>query len=326
MRKILVTLETDGLRDYVRFPNGHRKILGTISVLKFVTKVAPKREVRGALDAFNAFGSCVITADIDIMEELMAPTRTRWAAKPLLVSPLIDEGNRISAKAEGSITMSQKTLLERLGQLEQTVTRLDKYAKDEGLIAPKLHEGLRSLAAGLHFYNPGDQSKNDAWYIDSAPKVDTVEGNQSLPSSATHASALGTKVEVADVSTTPVFAPKPSTTPVMAPEPSTTPVYAPGTKSASTQSPSYEILKANTELAQGILDTVESTNTKVEALVTAGRKFNAAKAQGDLYAIASRTSEILNSVDLAQSWVRKDLTALDDSAKQIHNLFASAKV
>jgi len=42
-------------------------------------------------------------------------------------------------------------LLEQLGKIEETVTRLDKYAKEgDGLIAPKLHEGLRTLTAGLH--------------------------------------------------------------------------------------------------------------------------------------------------------------------------------
>lgn len=222
--------------------------------------------------------------------------------------------------------MDAKTLLERLGKLESTVTALDKYAKSEGLIAPKLHDGLRAMAAGLHFRNPGDQSKNDAWYVGDAMKVDTVDGNVALPASATHENALKMKVETT-VSSAQVDAPKPSTTPVYAPEPSTTPVYAPGTKQASAEQPvaSYETLKSNTTLAEGILNTIEETNDKVTALVTAGRKFNASQASSDLYAIASRVAEIMNNVDLAQPWVTKDLAALDKQAKHIHGLFASAR-
>ena len=124
-----------------------------------------------------------------------------------------------------------KTLLERLGQIEGTVTLLDKRAS-ESLIAPKLHEQLRSMVGGLHFYNPGDQSKNNAWYTGGG-KVDTADGNTPLPANATHGAALGTKVETAaEPSSTPVNAPAVSTAPVHAPAPSTKNVYwrVPGKK------------------------------------------------------------------------------------------------
>lgn len=335
MRRVLVTVETDGLRDFVRLPTGERKILGPVSVLKFVLGVAPKREAKRALDTFNATGSAVVTADLDAMEELLRPRVSRWAADR---SPIVDSfiygADRTPMRSEGPRIMDAKTLLERLGKIEGVVTALDKFANTNGgMIAPKLHEGLRQMVGGFHFYNPGDQSKNDAWYISSPPKVDTADAGQKLPASATHGSALGVKVETAEkVSTAPVHAPAPSTTPVYTPDPSTTPVYAPGTKTASeaapavsAEQPSYDTLKANTALADDILQKLEVTNTKVEALVTAGRKFNASAAKNDLYAVASRVTEIMNNVDLAQPWVRKDLTALSDRANHIHGLFANAK-
>jgi len=268
-RYILVTLETDGLRDYVKFADGNRKILGTVSVLSVVSKCSPRREQRSALDAFNKNGSCVVTVDLDILEALVAPKYTKWAN-----DLLIPHVNQPSLKGT---TMN---LLEQLGKIEETVTRLDKYAKEgDGLIAPKLHEGLRQLTAGIHFYNPGDQSKNDAWYTPGG-KVDTVDGEQpKLPKDVMHAKTA------AQVTT----------------------------------------LKANTEIAESILEAVNATSAKVDALVTAGRKFNASKAQEDLYVVASRVSEIINTVDLSQEWVSKDLGALSKRASELSNLFASAK-
>ena len=320
MRRAIVTIGTDGLRDFVTLPGGQRMMLGTVSILRFVTELTPLKFARRVLDAFNKGGSAVVTVDLDAMGELLKPHVSRWGTTGAFTSSLIPHADRTSMR-EGPAMADAKTLLERLGKIEGVVTLLDKHASGQ-LIAPKLHQELRSLVGGLHFYDPGDQSKNDSWYIDSAPKVDTADGNVKLPANATHSHALSVKPEEASTSTTSVYAPEPSTKPVHAKTASEgAPVAAP----AAAQ-PSLESLKGNTTLADSILNTVEETNTKVEALVTAGRKFNAAKAKEDLYAIASRVTEIVNNVDLAQPWVAKDLTALDQQAKYIHGLFAPAKV
>jgi hypothetical protein len=329
VRKAIVTVATDGLRDFVIMPDGQRMLLGPVSVLKFVTELCqPLGHARRVLNSFLASGSATFSADLDGMAELLKPIVARWSSTSTgetpPVDPLIPGVDRTSSSSEGRKVMADvKTLLERLGHIEGVVTLLDKRA-GESLIAPKLHHELRSLVGGLHFYNPGDQSKNNAWYTEGG-KVDTVDGNVSLPSSATHSTALGIKVETADA---------PSSTPVNAPEPSTSTVYAPGTKSASaaapasalSASPSFDNFKQNTMLAEDVIQTVETTDQKVDALVTAGRKFNAGKVKGELFTIASRVTEIINNVDLAQPWVRNDLTALAAQAKHIHGLFASAKV
>jgi hypothetical protein len=98
------------------------------------------------------------------------------------------------------------------------------------------------------------------------------------------------------------------------------------TASAPVATPSVDTLQANSTLAEDILATVEQTDAKVEALVTAGRKFNASRAKEDLYGIASKVAEILNTVDMAQPWVGDNLQALTKQAKGIHDLFAAAKV
>jgi hypothetical protein len=321
MRKAIVTIGTDGLRDFVTLPGGQRMMLGPVSMLKFVTELTPLRFARKVLDAFNQGGSAVVTVDLDAMGELLKPHVSRWGTAGDFTSSLIPRSDRTSTR-EGPAMADAKTLLERLGKIEGVVTLLDKHASGQ-LIAPKLHSELRSLVGGLHFYDPGDQSKNDAWYIDSKPVVDTADAGQKLPASATHGSAQGVKVETASPSTKSVYAPEPSTTPVYAPK--TAAEVAPAAAAPAAQ-PSLESLKQNTGLADSIINTVEETSVKVDALVTAGRKFNASKAKEDLYAIASRVTEIVNNVDLAQPWVAKDLTALAKQAQYIHGLFASAKV
>lgn len=89
---------------------------------------------------------------------------------------------------------------------------------------------------------------------------------------------------------------------------------------------SLETLQANEALASGILNKVEETATKIDQLVTAGRKFNASRAKSDVFAVASRVAEVLNSTDLAQPWVTDELSTISAEADRLHGLFAPAKV
>jgi hypothetical protein len=85
---------------------------------------------------------------------------------------------------------------------------------------------------------------------------------------------------------------------------------------------SYDTFTANVELAEDIVAKVASTDEKIERLVTAGKKFDAVRARGDLHKIASRVAEISQNVDLAQPWVANDLSELSKRANEIHGLFA----
>jgi hypothetical protein len=87
-----------------------------------------------------------------------------------------------------------------------------------------------------------------------------------------------------------------------------------------------EAFKANSSVAETILTQVSETTDKIDALVTAGRKFNASKAQADLHQITSSVEEILTQTDLAQPWVGDALQKLAAQAEHIHGLFASATV
>jgi len=88
---------------------------------------------------------------------------------------------------------------------------------------------------------------------------------------------------------------------------------------------SYESLESNSNLAETIIQQVAETSETIDRLVTAGRKFNASKANEDLHTITTRVAEILANVDLAQPWVANDLNALAKQADHIHGLFKGAK-
>lgn len=84
-------------------------------------------------------------------------------------------------------------------------------------------------------------------------------------------------------------------------------------------------LKASADAAESILLKVAEASDKVEALSAAGRRFNASKAQADLHRIASDVHALLENADMAEGWVRNDLTKLAQQADRIHSLFAAAR-
>lgn len=89
---------------------------------------------------------------------------------------------------------------------------------------------------------------------------------------------------------------------------------------------SLETLQANSALADQILAQVDATSDKIDQLVTAGRKFNASRAKSDLFEVASKVAEVLNSADLAEPWVTTELSSLASEADRLHGLFAPSKV
>lgn len=98
----------------------------------------------------------------------------------------------------------------------------------------------------------------------------------------------------------------------------------PGAKQASEAS--FENFKAHSELVETTIARLDETDTKIDTLVAAGKKFASARAKQDIHKIASAITEIVQTVDLAQPWVKKDLAKLASQADEIHGLFAEAKV
>lgn len=80
-QQALVTVSTDGFRDYVDLPDGRQINLGSVSVLKLVTAlVRGSYNCRRALDSFLKHKQAVISVDLVALQELLKPKRARWAA------------------------------------------------------------------------------------------------------------------------------------------------------------------------------------------------------------------------------------------------------
>jgi len=92
------------------------------------------------------------------------------------------------------------------------------------------------------------------------------------------------------------------------------------------KSASFASFQENTKLAEEVIQHVAETDSKIDALVTAGRRFNASKARGDLHVVTATLASMMRQVDLAEPWVTTDLRGLSKRAREIHTLFASAKV
>ena len=88
---------------------------------------------------------------------------------------------------------------------------------------------------------------------------------------------------------------------------------------------SYDTFAKNTEVANEIIAKAESTVETIDKLITAGKKFNAARAKGDVHAVTSKIAGILKDVDLTQPWVQADLDKLAGRMSEIHGLFAGAE-
>jgi hypothetical protein len=281
-----VTISTDGLRDFVVLPEGVKLILGPISMAKLVaTCVSSRAMARRALDEFLKFGEAMVAIDLDKFDVLVQPRRARWSSTSSLIprerrSPSIMEGMNM-AQAKMASMEQVAALNHRIALIEQQISQVAKLAAAK-MPTDTAITSLREMIGGLHFYDPGDQAKNDAWYITAPPKVDTVEPGP-LPDSITH--------------------PK-----------------------LATDAASVAVLAANGDLAEGILAKLSETNDKIDALVTAGRKFNAAQAKDDLHKIGTDVQTILADMDLAMPYVKADLEKLASQAANIHILFASAKV
>jgi len=272
-----VTLQTDGLRDYVCLPDGVRYILGTVSVLKLVSAlVTGNRMKRRALEEFNRTGQAVVTLDPDRLFELLAPRPLRKIASVSSFIPPHKQAPWVSK--EGTQMSDIKILDTRIAHIENTIREMNSRVASGARLPSALHRNLRQAAMTLKDF--GDQSKNDAFYNLGEPKVETLEdpGAWTPPADVTH----------------------------------------PVGKSASS-------LKANSDKAEELLTKLAETSDKIESLKTAGRRFNASKAQADLHKLASDVHVLLNDADMAEAWVGNDLAKLARQVDRIHGLFAGAR-
>lgn len=182
MKLTTVTIETDGLRDFMRLPSGERYILGTVSIVKLLAASVPDtRLFRRAVSDFNRLGQAAVVLDVDRAFELLAPRRARWASVTI---PLIPSPEWTTFRTEGTKMSDVKAFDSRLSYVERHVTELEKRTASDMEIPESLLASFKNAA--VHLPDFGDQSKNDAFYGLGAPKVDTVEEGWEPPKEVTH--------------------------------------------------------------------------------------------------------------------------------------------
>ena len=272
---VTVTLETDGLCDYVRLPSGERYNLGAVSVLRLVASlVTDRRKGRLAIENFNRSGKAVVPLDPEAMLAFLEPRPTRRAS---FEDPLISSPQHKPSSTEGTnmSDVSKRTLDLRLSHIEHAIREMNDRVASGAPVSERYHATVHRAAISLPDF--GDQSKNKAFYGLGEPEVDTVEDGGYVPSSdVTH--PLG--------------------------------------KTAASR---------NADVAERILTKVAATSDKIDALVAAGRRFNASKAQRDLHKIATEVHEILSNADLTDPSVANYLSEVATKAARIHDLFVSVR-
>lgn len=187
MSRTLVTIATDGFRDYVSLPNGDTINLGTTSVLKLITEVVPfSADIRKALDTFLAKGTVTLAADQSALLKVLRPKKSRWAAHENRFIPVgIQDPNGVWNSMSTDLFNSKLASLETLVELgiDEDTTRvarqlvaalrvaavdadakreLDLFIENEGRLAAKKESILTNLLRKL---------KSDSYNHSQAPKL-----------------------------------------------------------------------------------------------------------------------------------------------------------
>jgi len=92
-------------------------------------------------------------------------------------------------------------------------------------------------------------------------------------------------------------------------------------KEAATQKLSFDVYASNMDVAKDILASARETLKTIDSKVASGRKFNAARARADVFAVTSKTGSICEKTEMVETWVASDLQKLASEMQRIHNLF-----
>lgn len=155
MALLLVSVGTDGIKDWVRTPDGLKLNLGPHSVLSFVTQLSKNPlAARHALTQFLKKGEAMLSVDEGRLWKLLAPVRARWATDAFM-PPL----STIAEQHHFERT-SMETVFEHLNRTERVIAWLNKQAA-AGRTEPKAFEYLKREAGKIKSPN---QSQNSTYY------------------------------------------------------------------------------------------------------------------------------------------------------------------
>lgn len=172
--RTLVTVSTDGFRDYVELPDGRTFNMGSVSVLKLVTQLVPSQTLaRRALDAFLKDGHATIQVNIADLEVLLRPKRSRWAVHE---NRLIPPDPRTPPRGASTMNPDQAqadAIKNQVEAIESHIAVLAQTAQQHAAGSASREQvdntitTLKQLVAGLSA-PPSGQSKNDTFYFKMA--------------------------------------------------------------------------------------------------------------------------------------------------------------
>jgi hypothetical protein len=130
MVRQLVTLGTDGTRDWVKTPDGRTYLTGHISMAKLVGSLAGStREAKIALDEWLAGHETMLSVDSDRMAELFQPARPKWAHGSLIGALLV--GTEMDDTKIASLTQAVLGAQEALRDLSVKAASLVEPTPEE---------------------------------------------------------------------------------------------------------------------------------------------------------------------------------------------------
>jgi len=276
----MVTIGTDGFVDYVE-TEGQRFMLGPVSVLKLISKLAPTRVARQALSEFLESKQVMLSVDLDKMWSLLPFHRARYSS----VDPFMGRVDRNPLIFTRERNMS---FASRLARIEEQLAVFGKHTASGGTVTNAMSArrvaSLQALVGDLREAATAPDARTAGLPPEFLEQQKKMKEKSEAKSDKDEAKSDKDEKK-------------------------------------SDKEASYDTFTTNMSVAEGIIEKVAASESAIDRLVTAGKRFNSVRAKADLHKIASKVAEIASDVDLAQSWVGGDLKALDKQASAIHTLF-----
>lgn len=289
-RMAMVTIGTDGFVDYVQVPDGQRFMLGPVSVLRLVASLVPGRTAKKALNEFLTNKQVMLSVDLDRMWSLLPFQRARFSSVGMT------EGTPIARFVETSTN-----------PLMRTKDRTQPLFERERYMANSPQEVFESRLARL---------EEQVTVFERHAKTASVI----VPAGMAEARVASLKNLISDLRTAglpPEFLEQQKKMKDKA--------KGDDDKDDDKKEASFDVFAANMSMAESIVAKVAAVDDVIDRLVQAGKRFDSVRAKTDLHKIASRVTEIAQSVDLGYPWVGRDLSALSRQANEIHGLFVPAQ-
>lgn len=286
--KQFVTLGTDGLSDWIQLPDGQKLMLGPISALKFVTEVG----VGGANGARKTLDEFIKdgTSMLMVDEDRMAELLKPHRARWTSVRP---------ALATPLIPPSDRHPFPPRTATEDTMADVHEQSMKDAISnqIARIEAQIATLQT-----NASDAS---AGSITAEQKKKDIESLKDMVAFLRRPSVYGNQSDNSTYYGLPEKLPD-------------------GSSARSKEASVHE----NTKVARTILGTLAATEQRIDQLVLAGKKFDVARAKGDLHKVAKNVHTVVQHPKFKEAG-REVVIALHELGKratQIQGLFASAKV